>query len=193
MTVREYRELRTRLIDAGYADEIMWAETVHAPESAHDLWCEYGWVVVNSGMRNTVARTIWDRIAYDVAHGRRAADSFGHKPKAAAIDGFRARRHSRLMEFRLVDALGVDAVLDWCQSLPWIGPTTKYHLAKNLGADVAKPDRWLCRVAAASGETVEALCARLAAATGDRVATVDLVVWRACERGLWRQEVRSAA
>lgn len=193
MTVREYREVRTRLIDAGHADEILWAETVHPPETAHDLWCEYGWVVVNSGMRATVARAIWNRIAYGVAHGRRATELFGHAAKARAIDEFRARRHSRLMELRALDG-DPELTLAWAQGLPWIGPTTKYHLAKNVGVDCAKPDRWLERAAAASGEHVQDMCGRIARATGDRVATVDLVIWRACESGLWRPPaIRSAA
>lgn len=190
MTVRQYRELRTRLIADGFADEILWAETVHPPESAHDLWSEYGFVVVSSGMKATVAREIWNRVALAVAHGRRAVEVFGHPGKAKAIDEFRARRSSRLMEFR---ALRTDADrLAWCETLPWIGPITKYHLAKNLGVDVAKPDRWMERVAAASGETVEGLATRLSLATGDRVATVDLVVWRACERGLWKAPAKAA-
>jgi len=68
-------------------------------------------------------------------------------------------------------------------SLPWIGEITKYHLGKNLGTlDTAKPDRHLVRIAGAEG--AHALCARLARATGDKVATVDVVIWRAANLGL---------
>ena len=76
------------------------------------------------------------------------------------------------------------AAVDRCASLPWIGDITKYHLAKNLGANVAKPDRWLVRLADAEKTTVDQLCRRLAIATGDRVATVDVVLWRACAVGV---------
>lgn len=58
------------------------------------------------------------------------------------------------------------------------------HLAKNLGCDVVKPDRWLERLAAAEGTTPHLLCNRLAYASGDRIATVDVVLWRACAIGI---------
>jgi hypothetical protein len=50
--------------------------------------------------------------------------------------------------------------------------------------NVAKPDRHLERIAERTGETVADLCARLAAVSGDRIATVDYVLWRAAESGL---------
>jgi len=37
------------------------------------------------------------------------------------------------------------------RSFPYIGGVTAFHLAKNLGADLAKPDRHLSRLAAAQG------------------------------------------
>jgi hypothetical protein len=40
-----------------------------------------------------------------------------------------------------LDPLGV------LQSLPYIGPVTCYHLAKNIGLQVAKPDHHLTRLA----------------------------------------------
>ena len=67
-----------------------------------------------------------------------------------------------------------------------LGSTTKFHLAKNLGVDCAKPDIWLKRVAAESGEDVQHLCAHLAQSTGDKRAIVDSVIWRACQSGIYR-------
>ena len=75
-------------------------------------------------------------------------------------------------------------MLEWLQGLPWIGGITKYHLAKNLGIDCAKPDVHLQRLADREGVTAHVLCERLAKATGYRIATVDLVLWRACATGL---------
>jgi hypothetical protein len=79
--------------------------------------------------------------------------------------------------------LAVDK-LQFCADLPWIGGITKYHLAKNLGADVAKPDVHLQRLADREGCSVDALCSRLAEETGLRVASVDTVLWRACANGV---------
>ncbi|GMN03051.1 hypothetical protein MTsPCn3_17820 [Erythrobacter sp. MTPC3] len=67
--------------------------------------------------------------------------------------------------------------------MPWIGPITVYHLAKNLGADVAKPDVHLERLARGDKTTSQTLCRRLSRWTGYRVATIDTVLWRACANG----------
>lgn len=69
-------------------------------------------------------------------------------------------------------------------TLPWIGSVTKFHLAKNLGADVAKPDVHLVRLAVSNRETAQGLCERLAKETGYRAATIDLILWRACADGI---------
>src|SRR5204862_28581 len=39
----------------------------------------------------------------------------------------------------------------WLTRCPYIGPVTCWHLAKNVGMDVVKPDRHLVRMAQASG------------------------------------------
>lgn len=183
MTTAEYTELRAAVIEQGYGREVEWAQTVGPPADEAALFSEYGWVVVNSGMRNQVAVTIWGRITGALMRGAPVSSAFGHKGKAAAIQDAWDRRDERFAEFEA--AREADRVFEWIDTLPWIGKITRWHLAKNLGVDCAKPDRWLERVAGVAGESVEDLCARLAEATGDRVATVDLVIWRACNLGLW--------
>jgi hypothetical protein len=56
--------------------------------------------------------------------------------------------------------------------------------SENLGADVAKPDVHLNRLAEAERVTAQELCERLAKETGYRAATVDLILWRACANGI---------
>ena len=67
----------------------------------------------------------------------------------------------------------------WCASLPWIGKITKFHLAKNFGVRRRQPDVHLQRLAE-QGVTPHELCADLAVKTGYRIATIDLLLWRAC-------------
>jgi hypothetical protein len=179
----QYENLKWGVIQAGYAEEIGWAETVKPPKTPEDLWREYAWVVLNSGMRNQVAEGIWAKVRPAVEAGRSAHTVFGHKGKAGAIDWGWKLRELRLRDFKSIPAVP-EVQVEWCGQLPWIGPITKWHLAKNLGVDCAKPDRWLERVAEVAGETVADLCTRLSKETGDRVATVDLVIWRACNLGL---------
>ena len=69
--------------------------------------------------------------------------------------------------------------LSFLQHQPYIGPATCYHLAKNLGLNVAKPDRHLLRVSEVLGfESPQLLCSRISDLTGEKVAVVDLVIWR---------------
>jgi hypothetical protein len=65
------------------------------------------------------------------------------------------------------------------QRFPYIGPVTAFHLAKNLGADVGKPDRHLLRMSERLGfDSVAALCETVAHESGEKAKVVDLVIWR---------------
>ncbi len=174
-----YREIRRRMIDAGFKAEYEWAQTVKPPTSAHAFATEYVWVVLNSGIKNQVARKIADKVYAQLERGLPVWSVFRHVGKAEAIE-----RIWREREVHFADFQRAEDKIAFCATLPWIGPTTKYHLAKNYGVDCAKPDRWLVRLAEASGESVDGLCSRLARAAGDRIAAVDLVLWRACNLGI---------
>ena len=95
----------------------------------------------------------------------------GKSGKAGAIDTIWRDRDALFAAF-----LAANDKVEFGLSLPWIGNITKWHLAKNMGVDCAKPDVHLERVASHYGTTPAALCADLALATGDRIATVDLAV-----------------
>jgi len=172
MTLAHYLELKAELIRRDYAHEIAWSESIEPVTCSMDFWDEFAWVVLNSGMKEQIARGIWQRVRPAVTNGASASDVFGHKGKAAAIDYVWENRGRLLKEYH-----AAADKLEWIETLPWIGGITKYHLAKNYGHDCAKPDRHLVRIAGAEG--THALCARLAKATGDRIATVDVVIWRA--------------
>lgn len=75
--------------------------------------------------------------------------------------------------------------VDVLKSLPFIGDTTKWHLARNLGLDVAKPDVHLTRLARrfGYGADVARMCAELAGAFGERVAAVDAILWSYASAG----------
>ena len=70
-------------------------------------------------------------------------------------------------------------VLNTFKELPYIGPVTSYHLAKNLGLHVVKPDRHLMRIAHITGHTSPfEMCSKVANTVGDSLAVIDLVFWR---------------
>lgn len=160
-------------------EDIAWQESVVPPTDAEDFAGEAIFVICNSGMKNTIARKIFTKVMAALQGGASARTVFGHPGKAKAIDGIWARREEHLAGY-----LAAADKITFCESLPWIGGITKYHLAKNFGADVAKPDVHLQRLADREGTTAQDLCARLAAQTGYRIATVDLILWRACANGV---------
>lgn len=168
------------LREAGHADaDIEWSENCGPPASAEAFARATIFVICNSGMRNTVARGIFNRVCGALARGEAARTVFNHPGKARAIDDIWARRQEYFMGF-----LAAADALEYCASIPWIGAITKYHLAKNFGAQVAKPDVHLQRLAALEGSTPQALCERLAQESGFKVATVDVLLWRACAVGI---------
>lgn len=175
MEVSIYLEARARMLaDPQWGSQLEWSETVGRPASADRMARELIFVIANSGMKAKVAAGIFRRVMSALEGGYDPSTVFGHAGKVAAMSSIWRDRAALFAELA---ALPDDQVIEWCGRRPWIGDITKYHAAKNFGVDVGKPDRWMERVAALTGEPVAALCSRLAKATGDRVATVDLVVW----------------
>jgi hypothetical protein len=180
MTPSRYSELRAAVVAAGYEHDIDWAQNVKGPETAEDFAGEVIWVILCSGMKEQVARIIQERVWAVIKAGKSVKGNvLGKSGKADAIDTIWRDRAVLFAAFHAAN----DKV-EFGLSLPWIGGITKWHLAKNLGVDCAKPDVHLERVAAHYGTTTATLCAELAATTGDRVATVDVVIWRSCNLGI---------
>lgn len=164
---------------AGYGSDIEWSEQCGPPKHAEEFASEAIFVICNSGMHNVVARAIYDRVLAALEAHDSASTVFKHVGKARAIDEIWLNRDRHFAEY----SAAADKI-EYCESLPWIGPITKYHLAKTFGADVAKPDVHLQRLADREGCTAQELCARLAKASGLKARTVDVVLWRACALGI---------
>lgn len=179
MEAGQYLDIKGELIEKGYGNEIDWAEDVKPCEKPILFFQEYGWVIINSGMKNQVARIIWDRIVDALLEGRDISEVFNHKGKVAAIKYGWKNQEKIFNDFKKA----VDK-LSYLKSLPWIGDITKFHLAKNLGYDYVKPDRHLVRIARKFSFTPYEMCIRLSKATGDRLGVVDLVIWRAGNLGM---------
>lgn len=177
LTLIEYMNLKERVLDAGYEKELLWAMNIEPVKNAVDFALEHAYVVCNSGMKQQIARVIYDKVRDVILAGGDATTVYGHKAKAGAINHVWANRDRLFAEY-----LAAEDKLEFCRSLPWIGSITCYHLAKNYGADdLAKPDRHLERIAGAEG--THALCARLSQLAHDKVAVVDTVIWRAANLG----------
>lgn len=191
-----WRELRQWMIqnDADAAPMLKWAaDEVSPPPHPEKMASEIVWIILCAGKTAQAARTIEKKVWDAIDQGRPVVAAFGHKARAAAIETVWRDRERLFAE--LATKIGDEmALLEWCRGLPWVGEITAFQLMKNFGVDCPKPDIWLCRLAGIPdrpGGHVETrfaacreLCLPLAAATGDRIAVVDSLLWLACNKGV---------
>lgn len=179
ITLRRFGKLEQAVKEAGFESDTIWAEQLGPPVSAEQFASEAVYVILNSGMKNTIAISLFERCMDRLRSGKTVRRVFRHSGKARAISTIWKNRQQLFANFSIAE----DKV-EFCASLPWIGPVTSYHLAKYLGVDLPKPDVHLVRIARRDRMSVDRLCRRLANLTGYRIATVDTILWRACEQGI---------
>ena len=168
-----YDYIKDLLKNNGFKKEIEWVENIPPLEKQDKLnfFQEYCWVVINSGMKNTVARKIFIRFWDD---GNFDFNIVGHPQKNKAIKEVYKR-----LDFHFSHLKTSKNKLKYIKSLPHIGDITQYHLARNLGLDYAKPDRHLVRIAEAFGyNNVQSFCQDVSELSHDKIGVVDLVFWR---------------
>jgi hypothetical protein len=157
--------------------------------SETEFLCEAAWVVFNSGMRATTIRGLWPRLTkafacFDAA--RICSDTEQVRQEALNVFGSIGKVNAVIKVADMLRAVGWDKFrvsiarggVDYLDRLPYIGPVTKYHLAKNIGFDCVKPDRHIKRMADALETTPDGMCHAVARRTGDKVCVVDLVLWK---------------
>lgn len=180
ISLADFQRIVAALEASGWArQDIEWSENIEPPRDAAEFALEAIFVICNSGMHHVAARNIFERCRGALEIGRPVADVFGHEGKAAAIEKI-WRERKRIF----ADWSSAQDKTGFLRGLPWIGPITCLHLAKNFGLDTVKPDVHLARLARLHETTPLALCQDLARQTGYRVATIDTLLWRACATGV---------
>jgi hypothetical protein len=190
--ISAYAELSTK---EEYRHEIGWIENIKPLEE--QTWqtfeYEYIWVVLNAGMKEQIARKIYERFLDAAEHyEERKEDPFqtiGHKGKRKAISSFVGNGERYFQRLQIAEDK-----IEYLKALPWIGDITKYHLAKNMGIDCVKPDRHLERMAKVYDyATPYDMCKQIQIDLGGigtpyqtKLATIDLVLWRWCNLGRWK-------
>ncbi len=165
---------------APFKKQIEWQRKVRFEDiDAKKLFWEYVWVVLASGFKVKIAREFHCAF-YESGNGVPTACDvskiYNNTRKKEAI---REAQRNYLKWFEILK-LSSDKI-EFLDSLPFIGSITKYHLAKNLGLDVAKPDVHLLRLCEIFRfEDAQSLCEFIAANTGERVSVIDLVLWFYC-------------
>jgi hypothetical protein len=126
---------------------------------------------MNAKVGEMIAKRCWADLE---VNGFVSPRTFKHHNKVSAINTIFRDREKYFQAYR--DA---EDKITYLQTLPHIGPVIKFHLAKNLGIDGAKPDRHLERIARHYGTDTFALCDSLAKQVHLKKNTVDYVLWRA--------------
>jgi hypothetical protein len=192
LALRVFETALAYSIDSGFGEELAWQRsTSFASFTETDLLREGAWVILCSGFRETIVRRVFDHISLSFCDWESAELIVEQSSlcQQAAMASFRNERklHALCQMAELIYSSGFGSFkaevlrqpIGTLLSLPYIGPVTAMHLAKNLGLDVAKPDRHLVRLTEWLGYTCAAeLCNEIARETGEQVRAVDLLLWR---------------
>jgi hypothetical protein len=189
---KAYYVAKQALIRQGFSQELDWQYKISIVDlRENDFLREAAWVILSSGMSERVIRSKFDDISrafFDwgsaqviAANAReckaKAFHYFGHASKLDAIVDIAS--HVDREGFASVVESVIDRGVDYLKQFSFLGPATSYHLAKNIGLPVAKPDRHLTRIAATLGyQCVQKLCTDIALATDEPLPIIDLVLWR---------------
>jgi hypothetical protein len=200
--VQMFLTAKEAVVRAGYAWEIEWQEERCLETLTETLFMrEVSWVILSSGMREAVVAKVFEPLAvcfgglksprFIVGNRRvcvaRALKIFRHRGKLMAI----------VKAAEWVQEVGVGGAIELLrlhgpkalEHLPFLGPATAAHLAKNLGVRVAKADRHLTRLAnAVAMRSPGELCESIAGHLREDVGVVDVVLWRACVLGVLRSQ-----
>jgi hypothetical protein len=181
---------------SGFSGEINWQSSRNPSSFCEtDLLRECAWVILCTGFRESIIRRRfsfismcfydWESSALICADAEicvaTALTCFANRPKVVAIT--RAAFHIREVGFESYRRRIIEDPIPSLLELPFVGAVTAFHLAKNLGFEMAKADRHLQRLSDSMGfSKPQQLCDHIAERTGDPVRVVDLVLWRYMER-----------
>lgn len=188
----KYLFCKEEVIRQGYDDEIIWQASLCFDDLNESTFLrELAWVILSCGFRERVIRRLFTNIS-ECFYNWSSSDIivinkescyanslryFNNKSKISAI--IQSACILNKMNFNKFKIGLSENPIKLLQQFPYVGPITTYHLAKNIGIPVAKPDRHLVRIAKAEGYgDVQELCKEISLLCGDSISIVDLVLWR---------------
>lgn len=187
-----YLDAKRSVVQGGFGWEIEWQASLEFDRLTEPAFLqEAAWVVLTAGMKEAVVRTRFNAVSkafLDWSSARAIVDSkrqcrqralsvFNHRAKINAILGIAHR--TAALSFEWIRSRILEQGVSYLQRLPFIGPVTSFHLAKNIGLQTAKPDRHLVRIANLFGfPSVQTMCETIAQEVCDSVPVIDVVLWR---------------
>jgi len=188
----KYLDAKTYVLNSKYAWELDWQTSISFKQITEtDFLRETAWVIISSGFKESVVRKIFPDLSKAFLYWGNIQNILSNltECKSQALKIFRNTQKINAIcaVIESVASLGFSKVkqkilkygIDYLRSFPFIGPTTGLHLLKNLGINVAKPDRHLVRISKTAGyASVQTMCSEIVNMVGDSIAEVDLVLWR---------------
>ncbi len=188
---RKYLKAKSLVIEHGYYEELDYYSSVNFNKlTEKEFIMELAWVILSSGIREKVVCSKFAQISeafcqwsiVDVCSNpdqcyKMAISVFNNPRKIKAI----------LVAIKEIDRIGIASLkkniisegINYLKSFPFIGDITVYHIAKNIGLNVCKPDRHLTRLAQNIGfDDAQKMCSEISHIVGDEERLVDTVLWR---------------
>lgn len=189
---KAYLTAKKFVIDKGYSEEVDWQDSICFNSYSHQSFLkEYAWVVLSSGLSTKVVSKVYPHISAIFKDWENLDYIENNKNfiRNSALEFFNnVNKINALIDTSIyVKQAGIKKIcrqiqikgLDYLQSFPFIGTTTCYHLAKNIGLSYAKPDRHLIRISHILGfENPKDLCKIISDYLEEKIQVVDIVLWR---------------
>ena len=188
----KYLLVKQIVCDEGYGPEISWQLKVNFDSLNESTFLkELAWVILSSGIKEQVIRKIFEKITFCFFNWEsiqmivdnkqqchyNAIKIFNNERKISAI--IQSAQKINDISFNELKKMIKKKPIETLQSFPYIGDVTAYHLAKNIGICIAKPDRHLVRIADTEGyDDVQEFCRDVSMVSGDSIPVVDVVFWR---------------
>ncbi len=165
-------------VSENFPEDISWQNSVKFANITPKYFFEqYVWVVLVSGFKASIVQKIYEKWSKNP----KKFSAIRHPLKKKAIK--KTSENYRRLFNELKTKKTNSERLEYLVTLPHIGNITKYHLAKNLGIDVAKPDVHLERIMKKFGfDDVQEMCNVIKKKTRHKISVIDIVLWRYAEQ-----------
>lgn len=188
----KYRFAKTIVLDEGYEDEILWQSRLCFNDLTESTFFrELAWVILTCGMKESIIRDRFEAFSNCFFNWSSAKKIVGNKEKCTReslkIFNNPAKISAIINAASIIDSIGfvrlkqkiANNPIETLRGFSYIGPVTAFHLAKNIGLQVAKPDRHLVRIARMEKyHDVQTFCSDISKLSGDSIPVVDIVFWR---------------
>ncbi|MEY8850034.1 hypothetical protein AB9K26_14535 [Psychroserpens sp. XS_ASV72] len=190
--VLKYLNAKILILNRGYSREIDWQDNLDIDFICESTFLrEAAWVILSSGMKESVIQKIFPSISasfFNWKNTKKIISQKNHCLESAKKNFNNEKKLNAIIEIaEQINRLGFESIInsikeeevDYIKKFPFMGPATAFHFAKNIGLDVAKPDRHLIRIADVLGyQCPQKLCYDISGITDEKLSVVDLVLWR---------------